>query len=156
MFHLAQVNIARAKFALDDPRMNGFISRLGEINAIAEESPGFVFRFTGDEFSNSFYATRFDRRYVFNMSVWESLDTLKEFTYTSSHQELFRGRHEWFERLTAPSLALWWVPAGHTPDIEEAVVRLDHIALHGETCFAFTFRSTFPAPDAAEARAQQA
>jgi heme-degrading monooxygenase HmoA len=156
MFHLAQVNIARAKFALDDPRMNAFISRLGEINAIAEESPGFIYRFTGDEFSNPFYATRFDRRYVFNLSVWESLETLKEFTFTSSHKELFRDRQEWFERLTAPSLAMWWVPAGHTPDIEEAVVRLDHITLHGETRFAFTFRSTFPAPDAAEARAQQA
>ena len=41
---LAQVNIARMRGALDDPVMRGFVARLDEINALADASPGFVWR----------------------------------------------------------------------------------------------------------------
>lgn len=149
MFHLAQVNIARAQFALDDPRMHGFTSRLSEINGLAEVSPGFVWRWLDDNHP-------FDARTVVNISVWESIEALKAFTYNSAHLELFRKRGDWFEKLSTPSLAMWWVPAGTVPTIDEAVARLSHIRDHGETAFAFTFRNLFPAPEAAEARAHQA
>ena len=91
-----------------------------------------------------------------NISVWESIQTLKDFTYSSAHVELFRKRGEWFEKLSTPSLAMWWTPAGNLPTIDEAVARLNHIRDHGETAFAFTFRNIFPAPEAESARAQQA
>jgi hypothetical protein len=149
MFHLAQVNIARAQFPLDDPRMHGFTSRLSEINAIAEKAPGFVWRWTDDNHP-------FDERTVVNISVWECIQALKDFTYSSAHVELFRSRGEWFEKLSFPSLAMWWIPAGTLPTIEEAVVRLKHIQDHGPTLFAFTFANVFPAPDAAAATAHQA
>jgi hypothetical protein len=156
MFHLAQVNIARARFPLDDPRMHGFVSRLSEINEIAAASPGFVWRFTGDEFASPDYATRFDRSHVFNMSVWGTLEALKNFTYGSRHKDLFRDRHEWFDRMSVPTLAMWWIEAVSTPTVEEALVRLDHIREFGETAFSFTFRNVFPAPEEAAARAQEA
>jgi heme-degrading monooxygenase HmoA len=140
MFHLAQVNIARARFPLTDPAMHGFVSRLAEINSIAESSPGFVWRFKDD-------VEALDDRTVFNMSIWESVEALKEFTYRSTHCELFRDRHQWFERLQVPSLAMWWLAAGHVPTVAEAKARLDHIRDHGETAFAFTFRNLFPAPE---------
>ena len=149
MFHLAQVNIARAQFPLDDPRMHGFTSRLGEINAIAESSPGFVWRWKENDHP-------FDERTVVNMSVWESVEALKNFSYNSAHKELFRNRQQWFEKLSLPSLAMWWVLAGTLPTIGEAVERLNHVRDHADTRRAFTFRNIFPAPEAAWTRAQQA
>ena len=141
MFHLAQANIARALYPLDDPAMHGFVSRLAEINGIAESSPGFVWRYTGD-------AEGFDDRTVFNLSVWESLDALKDFTYKSLHRELFRDRQQWFEKQATPTLAMWWIPQGHIPTVEEAKSRLDHIRVNGESEFAFTFRNLFQAQHA--------
>ena len=140
MFHLAQVNIARASFPLADPAMHGFVSRLVEINTLAESSPGLVWRFKDD-------VEGFDDQTVFNMSVWVSVEALKEFTYRSTHRELFRDRQQWFEHLPVPSLAMWWIAADHIPTVGEAKVRLDHIRDHGETAFAFTFRNLFPAPE---------
>src|ERR687895_715621 len=99
MFHVAQVNIARLLAPLDDPRIHGFASRLEEINRLAESSPGFVWRFTGAEYGAN------DSRILFNMSVWETLEALKEFTYRSTHRELLKERHSWFERMDTPSLA---------------------------------------------------
>lgn len=43
-YHLAQVNIARAKAALDSPIMHSFVNQLEHINQLAETSPGFVWR----------------------------------------------------------------------------------------------------------------
>jgi Domain of unknown function (DUF3291) len=40
----AQVNVARMRAPLDDPVMAGFVARLAEINALADQSPGFVWR----------------------------------------------------------------------------------------------------------------
>jgi hypothetical protein len=149
MFHLAQVNVARARFPLDDARMHGFTSRIGEINALAERSPGFVWRWPDDNHP-------FGELALVNMSVWESVQALKEFTYSSAHAELFRNRSEWFDKFGSPHIAMWWIAAGTLPTIDEAVVRLEYIRDHGDTVFAFTFRNVFPAPAIPEAKAQQA
>ena len=42
--HLAQLNVGRARFATDDPRMGEFMGALDSVNALAERSPGFVWR----------------------------------------------------------------------------------------------------------------
>ena len=47
-YHIAQVNIARMNAPLDDPIMEGFVARLDEINALADRSPGFVWRLQND------------------------------------------------------------------------------------------------------------
>jgi heme-degrading monooxygenase HmoA len=146
-YHLAQVNIARARYRLNDTRMEGFVSRLKEINSLAENSPGFVWRYRED--------VEAGENVVFNMSVWESVEALKEFSYSSSHKELFRNRHQWFERMETPSLAMWWIPAGMLPTSDEGKEKLDHIRDYGETALAFTFRNLFPSPEG-EARAQRA
>ncbi|MBC7193968.1 DUF3291 domain-containing protein, partial [Marinobacter sp.] len=44
-------------------------------------------------------------------------------------------------------MVLWWVPAGHTPSIEEAAQKLNVLREHGPTAEAFTFKKAFPAPD---------
>jgi uncharacterized protein DUF3291 len=144
-FQIAQVNIGRIKGPMDGPIMAGFANRLDEINALADRSPGFVWRLQTSE-GNATYLRPFedDDQMLLNMSVWETVEDLKHYVYKTAHAELLKQRNEWFERMSAVYSALWWVPAGHIPGIDEAKKRLAHLAAHGPTEFAFTFKSVFP------------
>jgi hypothetical protein len=142
--HLAQVNLGRMRAPLEDPLMAGFVGRLDEINALADRSPGFVWRLQTGEGNATYLRPYDDDRILFNMSVWETLDALRAYVYKSMHVELIRNRKEWFERFDAPYAALWWVPVGHVPSVDEAKKRLDHLTAHGPTAFAFTFQAPFP------------
>lgn len=144
MYHIAQINIGRIRFPLDDPRMSGFMTRLAALNALADCSPGFVWRLqTNDGNATYFRPYPEDDRILLNMSVWESIETLKHYVYHTAHAELLRHRHEWFEKFDRIYLALWWVPAGHRPGIDEAKKRIAHLDGHGPTQFAFTFKAIF-------------
>jgi hypothetical protein len=144
--HLAQVNIARMKAPLESPVMAGFVARLEEINAVADGSPGFVWRLQTEKGDATYLRPYEDERILINLSVWESLEHLRDYVYGSSHKELLRQRQSWFEKFEGVYLALWWVPKGHTPSVDEAKKRLAHLAEHGPTPYAFTFRAVFP-PD---------
>jgi hypothetical protein len=146
-FQLAQVNIARMRAPLDDPRMQGFVSQIESINALADRSPGFVWRlqsYSGDATAIRAYD---DDRILFNMSVWESLESLRHFVYRSGHVDPLRARRRWFEPLEAPILALWWVVAGHRPSVEEAKERLARLKSNGPTREAFDFGRPFSLPE---------
>lgn len=147
-FHLAQVNIGRLIAPIDDPVMEGFRSQLDPINALADRSPGFVWRLQTEEGNATAIRPYEDERMAINMSVWESLEALQKFVYQTAHVGPLRDRKQWFEPIEGPILALWWVPAGHIPTIAEALDRLAHLKQHGPTREAFTFRTPFPAPDA--------
>ena len=145
-FHLAQVNIGRVRAPLDDPIMDGFRTQLVPINALADRTPGFVWRLQTED-GNAMAIRPFDdERMAINMSLWESLEALQQFVYQSGHIGPLRDRKQWFEPMEGPILALWWVPAGHIPTVAEAKARLDHLKVHGPTAHAFTFRLPFPAP----------
>jgi hypothetical protein len=135
------------KAPMDDPIMSGFVSRLEEINALADGSPGFVWRLQTDEGDATYLRPFADDRIIVNMSVWESVDALKNFTYRTSHAELLRQRKEWFESFDGVFLAMWWIPAGHIPGIDEAKKRIEHLEAHGPSQFAFTFRTILPPDD---------
>jgi hypothetical protein len=140
-YHIAQVNIGRIKAELDDPVMEGFVSRLEEINALADSSPGFVWRLQ-ESTGNATYLRPFeDDRTLLNMSVWETVEVLHHYVYATVHVELLRQRQAWFERFAGVYTALWWVPAGHIPGIDEAKKRLAYLEAHGPTQFAFTFKT---------------
>ena len=146
-FQLAQINIARSVAPTDAPAMAEFMAALDPINALAESSPGFVWRLRDDSGNATSIHVFDDDLIIINMSVWESIDALFQFVYSSSHVEYFRRRREWFERFPTSYLALWWVPAGHIPTIDEAKERLEHLDAHGPTPLAFTFKQRFdPAP----------
>jgi heme-degrading monooxygenase HmoA len=147
MIHLAQINIARMKGALEDPVMAGFVARLEEINALADGSPGFVWRLQTTEGNATYLRPYDDERIIVNMSVWESIEHLRAYVYQSAHAEVLRQRREWFERIDRLALALWWIPAGHVPSVDEGKKRLEALERLGPTPFAFTFKTTFP-PDA--------
>src|SRR4051794_13146594 len=124
-WHLAQVNIGRARGEITDAIMQGFVARLEEINALAERSPGFVWRLqTEDGDATAVRPYPDDNRIMINMSVWADLDSLREYVFRTVHANVMRQRREWFERFEGVYVALWWVPAGHKPKIEEAVARL--------------------------------
>lgn len=144
--HIAQINIARARMPLDDPGMQGFVNRLDEINALADRSPGFVWRLQTEEGNATYLRPYDDERILVNMSVWESVEALKDYVYKTAHAELLRDRRSWFEKFDGAMLAMWWVPAGHIPSMDEAKKRLAHLEEHGPSQFAFTFKTVQP-PD---------
>jgi len=143
-FHLAQVNIGRILAPLESPVMEGFVSRLDEINALADRSPGFVWRLQTDAGNAAYLRPYDDDRLLFNLSVWKSVEELKDYVYRSVHAELLKGRRAWFEALDTPVFALWWVPAGHLPSVDEAKRRLARLQVEGPSDYAFTFRRTYP------------
>jgi hypothetical protein len=147
-YHIAQFNIARRLHPLEDPQMTGFVSRLAEINALGEGTPGFVWRYIDSSGSSTHTRVYGDDMLLVNYSVWESIEALHHYTYYTAHVEVFRQRRDWFEHLADPALVMWWIPAGTIPTVPEACQRLDHLREHGPTAYAFTFKHRFPPPDA--------
>lgn len=144
--HLAQINIARTREPLDHPLLRSFVDQLDEINALAERSPGFVWRLQTEEGDATSIQAYDDPRIIVNMSVWSSYEALKQYVYTGDHLRVLRSRAEWMERLETPSLALWWVPAGTLPSVEDGTRALRLLAEQGPTAQAFTFARPFAAP----------
>lgn len=149
-FHLAQVNIAIAKYSYDDPRFAGFVDNLDRIYALAESTPGFVWRHVTVNDDIEAKQVFGEPNLIFNMSVWESLEALREFAYRSEHAAILRQRASWFEPMDRPVFALWWQPAGTIPTIVESRHRLDRLHQAGPTEDAFTFRNAFAAPGVQE------
>ena len=152
--HLAQINIGRILAPIDDPLMAGFVNRLDIINALADESPGFVWRLQTEAGNATDIRPYDDPMTLVNMSVWETPEHLREFAYRSAHAGVMRQRAAWFEKFDGPYQALWWVPVGHIPTVEEAKQRLEHLRAHGDTAYAFSFTNLFPPPDSPEAGPQ--
>ena len=148
-FHIAQYNVARMRAELDDPMMQGFASRLDELNHLADRTPGFVWRHTAnnEDTSTSLRAYPGDPLVVINMSVWETIEALHAFTYRSEHGPMYAARHTWFEPMEGQTLALWWVPAGVEPDASQGKVRLELLRRRGPSAQAFTFKQRFPPPE---------
>jgi hypothetical protein len=122
------------------------MAALDPLNALADSSPGFVWRHQTDDGNSTSIRVRDDPAIIINFSVWESVEAVFEYAYHSDHVHIFRRRREFFEEFGAPYLVLWWVPAGHEPTVEEAEERLNHLQQHGPTEHAFTFKKRFPPP----------
>lgn len=137
-WHLAQMNVAVARWNLDQPEMAGFVEQIDGINTMADSSPGFIWRWVGQTD---------DPRLLVNFSVWESIEALKDFTYRSSHATVFRDRARWFEEAEIASLVLWWVPVGHRPTLVESMARLNLLHQSGPTREAFNLATVFAPPD---------
>jgi heme-degrading monooxygenase HmoA len=156
VYHLAQVNIARMLAPLDDPLMAGFVAQLDTVNALADSSPGFIWRLQTAEGDATSLRPYDDDRILVNMSVWASLADLSAFIYAGDHRAVMQRRRQWFARFDGPYMALWWVAAGHIPSVEEARERLDHLRAYGETPCAFSFKRPFAAPDGSGMSIRQA
>lgn len=147
-YQLAQFNIARMRAPLTDAVMAGFVENLQPINALADRSPGFVWRFQTEQGDATAERPYDDDLIIINFSIWEDLHALRDFVYRSGHAGVMKRRREWFEQLTDAYLVLWWVPAGHRPTLAEAIAKIAYLKQHGPSPEAFTFRDSYAAPDA--------
>ena len=140
--HLAQLNIAKMKFAIDAPELADFVARLEAVNTLADESPGFVWRLKTDE-GDATAIDHFGADYLVNMSVWRDVDSLHRYVYRSAHNEVMAQRKLWFDRMLEAYSVLWWIPAGTVPTIAQADDRLQRLRQSGPTAEAFTFKQIF-------------
>ncbi|MFI6094425.1 DUF3291 domain-containing protein [Lentzea sp. NPDC051213] len=146
-FHLAQANNSTGLWAFDQWRMRGFVSRVDPINEQAPRAPGFVWRPTSERMIADLERLGRDPMLeAFNLSVWESIESLWEFTFRGVHLEAVRSSAKWFDPESAMDV-MWWVPAGHRPTTEEGLAKLDLVRQNGPTADGFTFRRRFPAPE---------
>ena len=146
-YELAQLNVARMKAPLESPTMADFVANLERINALAESSPGFVWRLQTEE-GDATGLRPLGEDTLVNVSVWRDAQSLNKYVYQSAHAEVMRRRKEWFERTREAYVVLWWVPKGHRPTVPEAIAKLELLRANGPTPAAFTFRHAFAPPDA--------
>lgn len=145
-YQLAQLNIARLCAPIDSPQLANFVANLDRINALADQSPGFVWRLQTDE-GDATGIDHFGADHIVNMSVWQTLEHLHDYVYRSAHVEVMRRKKEWFHKLSEAHMVLWWVPAGHRPSLDEAEAKLQAYRANGPTAGAFSFKKPFCAPD---------
>ncbi|SIS21952.1 protein of unknown function [Aquipseudomonas alcaligenes] len=145
-YHLAQLNIAVMREPLDSPGMADFVANLERINALAEASPGYLWRLQ-DEAGDATAIRPFGEEVLVNLSVWRDVRSLSGYVYKSAHSAMLKRRREWFDKAEQAHMVLWWVPAGHRPGVEEAAERLAYLREHGPSSHAFGFRQAFAAPD---------
>lgn len=151
-YELAQLNVAIMKEPLESPSMSDFVANLDRINALAESSPGYVWRLQTEAGDATAFRPMGENTLV-NMSVWQDIESLNKYVYRSAHVEIMRRRKEWFERMQDAYVVLWWVPKGHRPSTTEAITRLELLRKKGPTVDAFTFRQAFLPPDARQPNA---
>ena len=141
-FHVAQINVARFRVAKDDPANAGFMAALDHVNAIADASDGFIWRLVGDGGNaTDILAEPSNPDFIVNMSVWRDVASLEAFAYRQpDHRKVLSQRADWFDVLE-PAFALWWVPVGHIPTVEEGLSMLARLKVEGPGAEVFTFRS---------------
>jgi len=148
MHHLAQLNIGIIRGPMDSAVMADFAGALERINALAERSPGFIWRLQTAAGDATAIRPTDNPNLLVNMSVWRDLESLRDYVYHTAHVNLMRRRREWFERMPEAFLVLWWIPVGHQPTVAEAMARLELLRSYGPTPAAFSFRQAYPSPGA--------
>jgi hypothetical protein len=135
--HIAQLNIGRFRYPTADPRMAAFMTNLDRINALAERSAGFVWRLKDESNNATAIRPESDPTMAVNLSVWESVEALERFVWTTVHKHVYSRKSEWFEKLGARHFVMWPVAAGHIPDLAEAMGRLEYLRARGDSDLAF-------------------
>jgi len=147
-YHLAEINIARMKgITIDDPIMKEFADNLDAINQLAESSEGFVWRLKDEENNATSFNPYDDEQVIINISVWESVEALKQYVFKTHHADFMKRRKEWFQKFGKAYFAMWWVKAGTVPTLEEAVAKLDDLQKNGASEAVFNFKDLYPAPN---------
>ena len=104
------------------------------VNAIAESTPGFVWRLKDDDGQSSSYVTMpeiDDPLVIVNYSIWADLESLQHFVTKSGHGSYLRRRRDWFVPSDGPSTVCWWIPAGTIPELADAYRRLVQLRENG-------------------------
>jgi len=145
-YHLAELNIAEAIYAMDDERMHGFTARITGVNALADRADGFVWRLVDDDQDNdgALNLRPFQNpNMLVNMSVWQDVPSLYNFVYKTVHAKVMAGKPDWFSHLTSHNTVMWLIKAGHVPSLGEAKGKLALLDDIGPSKDAFTFKQCF-------------
>lgn len=145
-YYLAQINIALMKASLEEPIMAQFAAALDEVNAIADRSPGFIWRLQSSAGNATDIRAYPDPRMLVNLSVWQSVEQLKAYVYRNLHGEFFARRRKWFERYQGEHFTMWWIPTGCLPTVEEGKAKLEYLTVHADSPESFTFAKPYPPP----------
>ena len=138
--YLAELNVGRLLVPTDDPKVREFMDNLDRINGLGKRMPGFVWMMEGSGepgTGNTEAMIGGDLQYVSNLTVWQSVETLKKFVWGTIHKQFYEKREKWFEVLGDKHFVMWWVPKGHQPALDEALARLEHLRVHGDSDHAF-------------------
>ena len=145
-FHVAQVNIVIPREPIDSPALAGFVALLEPVDALADAAPGFVWRLQ-DEGGDATAINAFDDdRILVNMSVWETVEALWNFTYSGEHLTVMRRRREWMIRPKSTYMAPLVDPRRPPPDHRRGRGPRRPATERGPSPEAFTFKQRFPAP----------
>lgn len=137
-YYLVEANLSLARAPLDDVRMQGFVDLLDDIDALAHSWPGFIAQpALPDE------GQCYSEPLLLNVSIWESVRVLQEFTYASEHAEIMKRGEEWFLPTGQPPYVLFWHEAAILPTEAEIRRRFEYLDQHGDSPFAFTFERPF-------------
>ena len=150
--HLAHFNWATLRGDPGSDTVAGFENAVGRVNALAERSPGFVWRHGAEataavRINWPLFADNW--RTIASFSVWETREAFERYVFDTVHGAFRRRSAEWFEPGTGVNVALWWVPAGHVPSIEEAREKVERLQAEGPSDAVFDLRGWAPAPGAA-------
>ena len=143
---LAQLNIADTLHAIDSEALSGFTSRIDAINALADRATGFVWRLKDDGPEDGALSLRMEGLgpdTLVNMSVWEGIESLYHFVYKTAHTKVMSEERKNFHRMPTEHMVLWWVDAGHKPDLDEAYEKLVLLRETGPSPDAFSFAIPF-------------
>ena len=146
-FHLAQINIAELKAPLDDPIIREFRDSIDFVNETGRKSPGFVWLYTGEEGQSSSYVEPLFENplIVVNYTLWEDYASLHDFVYNTVHSYFLRSRKKWTNSLGRQHLAMWWVPAGTVPSIQDAIAKLEQLQQEGPSSEVFNLKQRYDA-----------
>jgi len=142
--HIAELNLGVLRHDWDDPRVKDFVDGLDLVNGVAARSSGFVWRL-GD---TAMEAAQNDPegplggnpRTASTLSVWEDVASLEAFVWNTVHRRFYERRAEWYDAVESLRFVMWWVPAGHRPDIAEGMARFRHLEAHGDSEHAFGWK----------------
>lgn len=137
--HVAQFNVVRFKFPPGHVALRTFEENVARINAIAEASPGFVWRYVEAGTRDVEFVQFVDGSFLGALSVWESIEALKAFVYGKAHLEMMRRKAEWMSNMAERSYVLWHVERGIQPRPEEGWKRLVHFRENSDSAMSFSF-----------------
>ncbi|MGL4404995.1 MAG: DUF3291 domain-containing protein [Notoacmeibacter sp.] len=133
---IAQLNFSVWKIDDTSDAAAPFNDNLARMNALAERSEGFIWRFK-DENNTTGITVLGGPETILTLSVWQSAKHLEAFAFNTVHRKIYERKAEWFAKLQSHHLVMWNIEAGHLPTLDEAKERLDHLDKHGNTDFAF-------------------
>lgn len=137
---IAEFNCGRLLYGWDDPRTAPFADAQEAIFAIAERSPGFLWRMPEADMDAAQRdpdgALGADPMIASTLSVWRSVATLRAFVEQTLHGRYMARRDEWF-RPGEARFVMWPVPPTHRPTVAEGVARLRRLEAEGPSPEAF-------------------